>query len=67
MRKDQGNAKLEDSNLVGTASEIVEKAVELREAGVTQFLGLYFAANSIKDLLEQMEVFAREIMPALVT
>lgn len=67
MRKDQGNAKLEDSNLVGTASEIVEKAVELREAGVTHFLGLYFAANSIKDLLEQMEVFAREIMPALVT
>jgi probable F420-dependent oxidoreductase len=61
--KDQGNVKLEDSNLVGTASEVIEKALALKEAGVTHFLGLYFAANSVPDLIEQMTIFARDVMP----
>jgi probable F420-dependent oxidoreductase len=63
--KDQGDVKMEDSNLIGTPSEIVDKANALKEAGVTHLLGLYFAASSVPDLIEQMQLFAEEVMPKL--
>ena len=43
--------------------EVVEKALAFREAGVTHFLGLYFAANTVPELLDQMQVFAEEVSP----
>ena len=61
--KDQGDIKMEDSNLVGTPAEVIAKALALKEAGVTHLLGLYFAANSVPDLLEQMQLFAEEVAP----
>jgi probable F420-dependent oxidoreductase len=61
--KDQGDIKMEDSNLVGTPAEVVAKALALKEAGVTHLLGLYFAANSVPDLIEQMQLFAEEVAP----
>ena len=63
--KDQGDVKMEDSNLIGTPAEIVDKANALKEAGVTHLLGLYFAANSVPDLIGQMQLFAEEIVPKL--
>lgn len=61
--KDQGSVRHEDINLIGTPAEVVERALQLREAGVTHLLGLYFAANSVPELLDQMQVFAEEVMP----
>jgi probable F420-dependent oxidoreductase len=61
--KDQGDIKMEDSNLVGTPAEVVAKALALKEAGVTHLLGLYFAANSVPDLIEQMQLLAEEVAP----
>lgn len=61
--KEQGSLTMEECNLIGTPNEIVEKALALREAGVTHLLGLYFAANSVPDLIDQMEVFARDVIP----
>ncbi len=63
--KDQGDIKMEDSNLVGTPGEIIDKANALREAGVTHLLGLYFAANSVDDLVDQMQRFSEDVMPLL--
>lgn len=63
--KDQGAITMEESNLVGTPAEIVDKALALREAGVTHLLGIYFAANSVPDLIDQMQLFAEEVMPHL--
>jgi probable F420-dependent oxidoreductase len=63
--KDQGDIKLEDSNLIGTPAMIVEKALALRDAGVTHLLGIYFAAHSVQDLLDQMQLFSEEVMPHL--
>jgi probable F420-dependent oxidoreductase len=63
--KDQGDIKMEDSNLIGTPAEIVDKANALKEAGVTHLLGLYFAANSVKELIDQMQLFAEEVVPHL--
>lgn len=61
--KDQANLSMEDINLVGSAQQVVDKANRLKEAGVTHFLGLYFAANDINELLDQMQIFAEEIIP----
>ena len=59
--KGQGKATHEEINLIGTPQEIVEKAIAFREAGVTHFLGLYFAANSVQELIDQMQIFGEEV------
>jgi len=63
--KDQGTATHEDINLIGTPAELIDKASAFREAGVTHLLGLYFAANTVSELLDQMQVFAEEVMPKI--
>ncbi|MBM3560864.1 MAG: TIGR03619 family F420-dependent LLM class oxidoreductase, partial [Alphaproteobacteria bacterium] len=61
--KDQGALDHDEINLVGTPAEVVDKANALREAGVTHLLGLYFAANTVPELLDQMQLFAEDVMP----
>jgi probable F420-dependent oxidoreductase len=61
--KGQGAAAHEDINLIGTPAEIVDKANAFREAGVTHLLGLYFAANSVQELVDQMQIFGEEVTP----
>ena len=63
--KDQAGLQMEDINLIGGVDEVVEKACRLREAGVDHFLGLYFAANDVSELLDQMTIFAEEVMPRI--
>jgi probable F420-dependent oxidoreductase len=64
--KGQGAATHEEINLIGTPSEVVAKAMAFKEAGVTHLLGLYFAANSVQELLDQMQLFAEEVMPKVM-
>ena len=54
-----------DTNLVGTPTEVVEKAQALKAAGVTHLLGLYFAVNTAEEILDQMTLFAEEVAPRL--
>ena len=63
--KGQGDLGHEDINLIGTVEDVVERANLLGEAGVTHLLGLYFAANDLTELLDQMQVFAEEVVPRL--
>ena len=63
--KEQVGVAMEDINLVGSADTVLEKALKLKEAGVNHFLGLYFAAQSVQELLDQMQMFAEEITPKL--
>ncbi|HYM32737.1 MAG TPA: TIGR03619 family F420-dependent LLM class oxidoreductase [Candidatus Cybelea sp.] len=63
--KEQMGLAMEDINLVGNAGAVVEKALKLRDAGVTHFLGLYFAANDVQELLDQMQMFAEDVTPKL--
>ena len=58
-------ASAEDINLIGSPQEVIEKAMAFRKAGVTHFLGLYFAANSADELVDQMQMFAEEVMPKI--
>jgi probable F420-dependent oxidoreductase len=64
--KAQKSLSMEDINLVGSPATVIEKAEKLKDAGVTHFLGLYFAANDLQELLDQMQVFAEEVMPRIV-
>ena len=64
--KAQVGVKSEDVNLVGSVDEVVARAQAFQEAGVTHFLGLFFAANSVGELLDQMQMFAEEVRPKLV-
>jgi hypothetical protein len=63
--KAQSAVRSEDVNLVGDIETVVERACGLREAGVTHFLGLYFAADSVPELLDQMQMFAEEVRPRI--
>jgi len=63
--KEQAGISMVDANLVGTPAEVVEKCQALKAAGVTHLLGLYFAVNSVAELLDQMSLFAGEVVPHL--
>jgi probable F420-dependent oxidoreductase len=63
--KAQATVKSEDINLIGSIDAVVARAMALREAGVTHFLGLFFAANSVQELMDQMQMFAEEVRPKL--
>ena len=63
--KGQGAVAHEDVNLIGTAAEVVDKAIALRESGVTHLLGLYFAVDCVAELLEQMQTFAEQVVPEI--
>jgi probable F420-dependent oxidoreductase len=64
--KQQAGRPMEDINLVGGIDAVVAKAQAFKEAGVTHFLGLYFAANGLQELLDQMQMFAEEVTPKIV-
>jgi probable F420-dependent oxidoreductase len=63
--KGQAAVNPEDVNLVGSIETVIARANALREAGVTHFLGLFFAANSVSELLDQMQIFAEEVRPRI--
>jgi probable F420-dependent oxidoreductase len=64
--KAQKSLPMEDINLIGSPAAVIEKAERLKAAGVTHFLGLYFAANDVQELLDQMQLFAEEVTPKIV-
>jgi len=63
--KEQAGSSMIDTNLIGTPAEVVEKCLALKAAGVTHLLGLYFAVNTVPELLDQMSLFAEAVVPRL--
>jgi probable F420-dependent oxidoreductase len=63
--KDQANTKFEETNLIGTPQELIEKIKKLQAAGVKHLCGTYFTANSVPELLDQMQLFAEDVMPSI--
>ena len=57
-------ALAEANNLIGSAESVGEKIAFLREAGVDHLCALQFPHDTIGAMLEQMEWFARDVMPA---
>lgn len=63
--KHQGGIRHEDTNLIGTADDVIEKIARFRQAGVKHLCGTYFCADTVSELLDQMQIFAEAIMPYL--
>ncbi len=61
--KDQAGSRHEETNLIGTAEEVVAKAQRFREAGVKHLCGTYFCADTVDELLDQMQIFAEDVTP----
>jgi probable F420-dependent oxidoreductase len=55
---------LEERNLVGSPDDIIKKVDEYEKVGVTHMAGLIFAGNSRGDIVEQMTLLAREVVPS---
>lgn len=51
------------SNLVGSPDAILEQVASLAAAGVDHCAAIAFPAETIDELLEQWELFAREVLP----
>jgi len=53
-----------ERNLIGTASEVVEKLNQLEKAGVTYMPAIVFPAKDLNELTAAMRLFGEEIMPS---
>ncbi|MFQ5759063.1 MAG: LLM class flavin-dependent oxidoreductase [Candidatus Bathyarchaeia archaeon] len=60
----QVSGTLEERNLVGTPSDIIKKMEEYVELGVTYFAALVFMGGSQEDLMKNMTLFAKEVIPS---
>jgi probable F420-dependent oxidoreductase len=63
--KDQQGLEPESCNLIGTVDEVADKIRKLEEAGVKHICGTYFCADTVQELLDQMEIFAKEVVPQI--
>ena len=51
-------------NLIGTPDEVCAKVASFEEAGLDGFFATLFVANTVDEMLEQMRLFARYVLPA---
>ncbi len=63
LKKQRRQFTERDSALIGTPAALIERLQESMKAGV-EFVGLGLVGPSLPDLLERMELFSREVMPA---
>jgi alkanesulfonate monooxygenase SsuD/methylene tetrahydromethanopterin reductase-like flavin-dependent oxidoreductase (luciferase family) len=51
-------------NLIGTPEEVCAKVAPFESAGLDGFYATLFVANTVDEMLEQMHLFARHVIPA---
>ena len=51
-------------NLIGTPDEVCAKVAAFEEARLDGFFATLFVANTVDEMLEQMRLFARHVLPA---
>jgi alkanesulfonate monooxygenase SsuD/methylene tetrahydromethanopterin reductase-like flavin-dependent oxidoreductase (luciferase family) len=51
-------------NLIGTPDEVCAKVAAFEAAGLDGFFATLFVANTVDEMLEQMRLFARYVIPA---
>ena len=52
------------TNLLGTPDDIVPKVEALEAVGVTHLCGLYFVGNTVDEMMDQVRLFARDVISA---
>ena len=51
-------------NLIGTPDDVCEKVAAFEKAGLDGFFATLFVANTVDEMVEQMRLFARYVLPA---
>ncbi len=64
MMKGVDEDKYIADNLIGTPDEVCAKVAAFAEAGLDAFYATLFVANSVDEMLDQMRLFARYVLPA---
>lgn len=62
--KHQDVENLEERDLIGTVDEVIGKIEAYRAVGIEHLPALIFVGNNIADLLKDMQLFAKEIIPS---
>jgi alkanesulfonate monooxygenase SsuD/methylene tetrahydromethanopterin reductase-like flavin-dependent oxidoreductase (luciferase family) len=57
-------ARAEANNLIGSPARVVDQLGVLQDAGVDHVCAMQFPHETVTEMLEQMEWFARDVMPA---
>jgi probable F420-dependent oxidoreductase len=52
------------TNLLGTPDDISRQVEALEEVGVSHLCGLYFVGNTVDEMLDQVRMFARDVIPS---
>ena len=55
--------KVISDNWIGTVNEVVEKIVNTKEMGISHYLALHIAGDTVEAQKEQMQLFAEEVIP----
>ena len=63
MMKDVGLDRYYADNLIGTPDEVCEKVAAFEQAGLESFNATLFVANTVDEMLDQMRLFARHVLP----
>lgn len=61
--KDYGSQNHIGSNIVGSVEDCIAQTQRYKDAGATHILGLYFAADTVEEMLEQAQIYAEEVIP----
>jgi probable F420-dependent oxidoreductase len=64
MTKGVGLDRYLDMNLIGTPDQVCEKVAAYEKAGVDHLSALLFVGNTVEEMLGQIRLFARHVMPA---
>ena len=65
VRKEQPIEGLVKDHWIGTVDEVVEKLLRLRNEGIDHLIVMHTATDTLSEMREQAEIFAREVMPAV--
>jgi probable F420-dependent oxidoreductase len=57
--------RVEERNLIGTPHEILERLDQLARVGVTHPAALIFASKTVKEMIDAMTLFAKEVIPSV--
>jgi len=52
------------NNCIGTPDDVIAKVKEFEAAGAGHLAGIYFAANNVEEMRQQIRRFARDVIPA---
>jgi hypothetical protein len=65
--REQEFHRLVEANLIGTPQQVIDRIGRLQEIGVTMLSSQSFLSPNVTDMLEHIQFFAEEVMPAFRT